>query len=43
MDRKERARELRKTGKSLNEIIKIVEASKSSVSVWVRDILQPER
>ena len=43
MDRKERARELRKAGKSLNEIVRIVGASKGSVSVWVRDIPQPEK
>ena len=35
---KERARALRKQGFSINEICKIVPASKGSISVWVRDI-----
>jgi len=36
---KERARLLRKQGKSLNQIIKETGFSKGSVSVWVRDIV----
>lgn len=40
MKRQERdaARELRKTGMSLNDIVRTLGVSKASVSVWVRDI-----
>lgn len=41
---KERARTLRKEGKSINQIIKDTGFSKASVSMWVRDIvLTPEQ
>ena len=41
---KEKARFLRKEGKSINQIIKETGFSKASVSVWVRDIiLTPEQ
>jgi len=43
MNRKEEARQLRKAGLSLNEIAQKVKAAKSSVSLWVRDIPQPEK
>lgn len=33
-----RARKLRATGKSLNEIVRLLRVSKSSVSIWVRDV-----
>jgi transposase-like protein len=36
---KEKARELRKNGYSLSEICKELSVAKSSVSVWVRDII----
>ena len=36
---KEKARALRKEGKSINQIIKETGASKASVSVWVRDVV----
>ncbi|MDO8565297.1 MAG: hypothetical protein Q7R67_01610 [bacterium] len=36
---KEKARTLRKQGKSINQIIKETGLTKSSVSVWVRDIM----
>jgi hypothetical protein len=36
---KEQARALRKQGMSLNEICRIVPAAKSSISLWVRDIV----
>jgi len=35
---KEQARELRRSGKSVKEITKILGVAKSSVSVWVKDI-----
>src|SRR3989338_10682663 len=35
---KQKARELRKQGKSINEIVKEAGLSKASVSDWVRDI-----
>tara|TARA_Y100001935_G_scaffold247788_1_gene244130 strand:+ start:342 stop:1013 length:672 start_codon:yes stop_codon:yes gene_type:complete len=38
IDKKRKARELRRRGLSLNEIKNKVKASKSSVSIWVRDI-----
>ena len=37
-EEKDRARLLRKEGKSVNEIVKELGVSKASVSVWVRDI-----
>lgn len=44
IEEKERARALRKDGKSINQIIKETGFSKASVSVWVRDIvLTPEQ
>ena len=43
MDRKKEAQRLRLIGKSIIEIAQIVEAAKSSVSLWVRDIPQPEK
>jgi len=36
---KERARELRRQGKSINQIVKEGGLTKSSVSLWVRDII----
>ena len=39
---REKARQLRKQGMSIREITKIVDASKSSVSTWVRDIVLTE-
>lgn len=36
---KEKARSLRKEGYSINQIVKEIGATKSSVSVWVRDII----
>ena len=36
---RDRARELRKKGKSINQIVKELGYSKASVSVWVRDIV----
>ncbi|MDP3997566.1 MAG: hypothetical protein Q8P73_03645 [bacterium] len=40
---KQKARVLRSQGKSLNEIVHLVNVSKSSISVWVRDIqLKPK-
>ena len=46
MDKKskerEEARTLRVSGKSLREISEILYVSKGSVSIWVRDIKQPE-
>jgi hypothetical protein len=35
---REKARQLRKEGKSLNEIVDELQVSKGSVSVWVRDV-----
>jgi hypothetical protein len=43
MNRKEEARQLRRAGKSLNDIARSVGAAKSSISLWVRDIPQPEK
>lgn len=41
---KSQARELRKTGLSINSITNLLKVSKSSVSLWVRDIeLTPEQ
>lgn len=40
---KEQARVLRKKGLSIPQITKDLEVSKSSVSLWVRDIPQPEK
>ena len=37
-DSKEKSIQLRKEGKSLNQIVEIVHASKGSVSAWVRDV-----
>jgi hypothetical protein len=37
-DEKEKARQMRREGKSLNEIVAALKISKSSASVWVRDI-----
>jgi hypothetical protein len=42
-DLRERARELRTRGLSYNEIVAELGVSKSSVSLWVRDIPCPER
>jgi hypothetical protein len=42
-DLRERARELRTQGLSYNEIVTKLGVSKSSVSLWVRDIPCPER
>lgn len=42
-DLRERARELRTQGLSYNEIVARLGVSKSSVSLWVRDIPCPER
>lgn len=39
---KEKARVLRKKGKSINQIVKETGYSKASVSVWVRDIILTE-
>jgi len=36
---KERARELRRQGLSLNEVVEQIDAAKSTVSGWVRDIM----
>ncbi len=35
---KEKARQMRREGKSLNEIVAVLKVSKASASVWVRDI-----
>ncbi len=40
---KEKARALRKQGKSINEIVKEAGLSKASVSEWVRDIILTEK
>lgn len=40
---KDKARELRKEGKSLNEISTLLGVSKASVSIWVRDIELTQR
>jgi transposase len=40
---KNKARELRKQGKSIIEIAKTLKVAKSSVSLWVRDLPQPEQ
>lgn len=40
---KEDARKLRLEGKSINEIAKLLVVAKSSVSLWVRDLPQPEQ
>lgn len=40
---KNKARELRKEGKSINQIVKETGFSKASVSVWVRDIILTEK
>lgn len=43
-EKREEARRLRREGLAINEICRQVEAAKSSVSVWVRDIeLTPEQ
>ena len=39
---KEKARKLRKQGKSINQIVKETGLSKASVSVWIRDIILTE-
>ena len=39
---KEKARAMRKEGKSINQIVKEANLSKGSVSVWVRDIVLTE-
>ena len=45
MKRKEKqeSRKLRRQGKSIIEIAKMMDVSKSSVSVWVRDLPQPKK
>lgn len=40
---KKRAVELRRKGKSLNEISKLLKVAKSSVSVWVRNVILTEK
>ncbi|WP_338931485.1 hypothetical protein WEB32_14030 [Streptomyces netropsis] len=42
-DMKARARELRRAGKTYDEIVAELGVSKSSVSLWVRDLPKPER
>ena len=39
VEEKQKSREMRKQGYSINKISKILEVSKGSVSVWTRDIL----
>ncbi|PIR66218.1 MAG: hypothetical protein COU51_05035 [Parcubacteria group bacterium CG10_big_fil_rev_8_21_14_0_10_36_14] len=43
MNEKQKARELRKQGLSMNEIRNKLKVSKSSVSIWVRDVELTER
>lgn len=43
VEEKEKARLLRKQGKSINEIVKTTGFSKASVSVWVRDIVLTDK
>jgi len=42
-DLREQARELRRQGRSFNEIVDALKVSKSSVSLWVRDLPRPPR
>ncbi|WP_067182857.1 hypothetical protein [Microtetraspora niveoalba] len=42
-DMRARARELRLAGRSYNEIVSALGVSKSSVSLWVRDLPEPSR